>query len=385
MREYIIAYRGNWIHFFIKPHIGLCSRKRNGFKFEEYEIVSLGATADFCVYSSGELIHVVCQDEKGSVLYLLYDGKVWKKTILLESRTAKPYNKNFTMVNLSGYINLLYLVENKEKVMLVHQILDSSSSPEVVAYIKNDAVPFCVCPHHHETSFSVYYTDENGMSCKQLYKWSQKKFLKTSPFEENLSIKFSEEFKEGHALAATQKTGNITTLIYVDKNNEKSPVYLDCRSDIIPVISEYGGKHYMVWTEHGSIMSSCLKSDGKWSKPMQYAKSSSTETKLYAVCTKGRYEYYYGTKRENDITLYGTHDILKKPPSFSGSEDNAFAHFASHETEKLLISQEKQIKLLCHELSVQRQRLADLSEKIESLLNTVPIADEEAIDNILLN
>ena len=384
MREYIIAYGGSWIHFFIKPHVGLCSRKKNGFRFEEHKIILAGAAADFCVYSSGNRIHIVCQDQKGSVLYLLYDGTSWQKNILLQSKTAKPYNKNFVMTEISGFINLLYLVENKERVMLVHQVLHPGSSPQIVAYIKNDSVPFCVCSCP-ETDFYVYYKNENGTSCRQIYKWSQKKFLEPTILEDGLSIKFSTTLSDSEALIGIHETDNVKTLVYIKNNNEKSPVYRDLKGDIIPIISCYCEKQYMVWTEYGNIMSSCLQPDGKWSRPMQYAKSSSTEAKLYAICKNGIYEYYYGVSRENDITLYGTHDILKKPPEHIEQESTAKKISGPQKTEDLLLNQERQIKLLCDELSQQRQRLSDLSDRIESLLDSVSIADEETIDNVLLN
>ena len=115
MREYIIAFNGSWLHFFIKPHVGLCSRKKNGYKFDDFKILLPGAAADFCVYSKKGLIHIVCQDERGSVIYLLFDGINWNKNILLESKTARPYLKNFVITELSGHINVLYTVENKEK------------------------------------------------------------------------------------------------------------------------------------------------------------------------------------------------------------------------------------------------------------------------------
>lgn len=383
MREYIIAYNGNWIHFFIKAHVGLCMRKKNGFKFEEYRVLMQGAEADFCVYTSGDLIHIVCQNEKGSVIYLLYDGIAWKKTVLLESRTAKPYNKYFQMTEISGHINLLYVVENKERLMLVHQILSGTASFDVVEYIKKDSVPFCLL-NHQETDFSVFYTNENNTPCQQTYKWSQKKFLEPINFANCNSVKFAVMTKDGIALAVTQKTSNINTLYYYEKDKELSSVYADCDKDIMPIISHYCDKLYMVWTEYGNVMSSYLGENGQWSKPMRYAKSLNRDTKLYAICKNGTYEYYYGTQNEYDITLYGTHDILKKSPQEKMKRINTHTDNCNNE-ENMLLSQEKQIKLLCQELSQQRQRLYDLSEKIDELLNAVPLADEEAIDNVLLN
>lgn len=383
LREFIIAYNGNWIHFFIKQHVGLCMRKKDGFKFEEYRVLMQGAEADFCVYTSEDLIHIVCQNEKGSVIYLLYDGIAWKKTVLLESRTAKPYNKHFQMTEISGHINLLYVVENKDRLMLAHQILNGTMPLDIVDYIKKDSVPFCLA-NHQETDFSVFYTNENNIPFQQTYKWSQKKFLEPIALCNYNSVKFAVKSEDGFALAVIQKTSDTNILAYCEKDKELLPVYSDCDKSIIPIISHYCDKLYMVWTEYGNVMSSYLEGDRKWSKPMRYAKSLNRETKLYAICKNGTYEYYYGTQNEYDITLYGTHDILKKPPTETIKKINPHRNNTKYE-ESMLIAQEKQIKLLCQELSQQRQRLSDLSEKIDELLNAVPLADEEAIDNVLLN
>ena len=388
LREYIIAYDNSWIHFFIKPHVGLCSRRKDNLKFDEYKVLVSGAGADFCVYSSSSYIHVVCQDEKGSVLYLLYDGVSWKKRTLLESRTARPYMKNFVIMEISGHINILYTIENKEKLMLVHQLLIGNSTPSVIDYIKKDSIPFCASTHN-ETDFSVFYTNEDGICCEVIYKWSQKKFLPPKKLTGNISIRFAQNTGNTTHLAAIKHENNVRHLLYITKTTDYSEpemiVYSNCQNDVKPVISNYGEKQYMVWTERGNVMSSCLGADNKWSKPIQYAKSSKTEIKLYVLCHEGKYEYYYGIAREHDFTLYGTHDVLKKPPKTTSGKHSTKNIYNTETTENLIVSQGKQIQILCDELSKQRKKLAELSSRIEQLLSSIPIADEEDIDNVLLN
>ena len=387
MREYIIAFNGSWLHFFIKPHVGLCSRKKNGYKFDDFKILLPGAAADFCVYSKKGLIHIVCQDERGSVIYLLFDGINWNKNILLESKTARPYLKNFVITELSGHINVLYTVENKEKLMLVHQVLLGNMVPNVVDYITGAHVPFCVYKHH-ETDFSIFYTNNDGLGCERIYKWSQKQFLPPSLLEDGVSIKFACENDTRPVFAAIKTEGKISNLLYFEKNETDDyipfPVSLDCDKNITPIISRYGKKLFMVWSEHGNVISSSLMPDGKWSNPVQYAKSSKSEAKLYAICNNGDYEYYYGIAREYDITLYGTHDILKTPPAKVDPGKNVPFENPYNKTEHILNVQEKQIKILCQELSIQREKLSELSAKIEELLSSIPLADEEDIDTVLL-
>ena len=386
MQEYIIAYNNTWIHFFIKPHVGLCYRKKNNLKFEDYKIIEPGASADFCVYSDGNTIHVICQDEKGSVLYLFFDGDSWKRTVLLKSRTALSYKKHFVIVEISGYISVLYTIENKEKLMLIHQLLIGNAEPTVIDYIKYDSVPFCVYKHH-ETDFSLFYTNEEGSVCEIIYKWSQKQFQKPYIYTHLQNIKFAQE-KDGIIfLAAVERDDKTANLVYLTKKlsgeESHSLVYPNCNKDIIPIISTYGEKQYMAWTEYGNVISSWREPDGSWSKPIQYAKSSKNETKLYAICREGKYEHYYGIAREHDFILYGTHDVLKTPPK-SQSKYTNISSSDLNDNENLIISHGKQIKQLCNELSIQRKKLSELSAKLESLLSDMPIADEDVIDNVLL-
>lgn len=388
MREYIIAYNNSWIHFFIKPHVGLCSRKKSGLKFDDYKVLVHGASADFCVYSVDDYIHIVCQDEKGSVLYLMFNGTTWKRNILLESRTAKPYVKNFVIIDISGHIGILYTIENKDRIMLVHQLLIGNASPTVVDYIKSDSAPFCVYKHH-ETDFSVFYTNEKGVSCEIIYKWSQKQFNEPKILSDFHNIKFVHEKDNIVSLAAIKTTNNAKNLIYIkrtpDGNETESDVYLNCSDNIMPIISNYGKKKFMVWTEHGNVITSCMDENEKWSRPIQYAKSSKTEIKLYSICYNGNYEHYYGVALEHDFILYGTHDVLKRPPKTAKYNHSDFNVSVSKDSQNLLITHGKQIKQLYDELSLQRNKLAELSARIEDLLSSVPIADEEDIDNVLLN
>lgn len=397
MREYIISFEGRWHHFFIKQHVGLCCRRKDGLKFGEYEVLLKGAEADFCVYSTDKHIHIVCQDEGGSVLYLFYNGNAWKKSVLLESRMAKPYNKNFKIINLSGYLNVIYTVCNKERVMLVHQIIADGNTPAVVDYIKSDITPFCILSHR-ETDFSVFYTNEEGVSGKRIYKWSQKTYSEFIPVKDNnISIAFTTNPSFTSSLAAVirhDEKKDVLSCFKIDENNSlygEMVVCDDFFSRDIPVISAYGEKIYMVWTEYGGVVTSCLLPDGTWSAKTRYAKSNTGYAKLYSVCHNGNYEYYYGIPRENDISLYGTHDILKNSPLKTSKKEGTYETNSSEHmnknnySEQILKNQQEQIKKLFEELTSQKNKLSELTSKIEDIISTIPIAADDDIDKILMN
>lgn len=388
MREYIVAFDGEWRHFFIKQNVGLCHRKKDGFKFSDYRVLLKGAESDFCVYATEKNIHIACQDSNGSVLYLTYDGVSWKKITLLESKSAKPYEKNFTMISMAGYINLLYVIENKERFALVHHTLIEGNGPTIVDYIRKDEVPFFAV-NCEETDFTLFYTNEEGVSGQRLYRWSQKAYQDFSPlYLKDISVKFAQKDKsEKYSLVFTKQTGNVPSLIYAqadEKMNigDECPVYLDCKNSIVPVISYYGEKEYIVWSEYGAVMASYKDDRGKWSKPVRYAKSSAGEAILYVICSDGKYEYFYGVPREHDIILYGTHDILKHPPKLIKARA---LQKPENVTEESLKEQAEHIKRLYDELSAQKKILSDLAARLETIISCVPIADEEDVDKILLS
>jgi len=110
MQEYLVRHHDKWWHFFIKPFYGLCYRRKEGVHFLHFEVLLPDICEDFCALSSGGQIHVVCQDKAGSILYLSYDGETWRKSVLLESKTASPYPKHFTLLPMGNHLNLFYII-----------------------------------------------------------------------------------------------------------------------------------------------------------------------------------------------------------------------------------------------------------------------------------
>lgn len=380
MREYIVQFQNNWWHFFIKQNTGLCIRKKDGFKFGENEVLLKGAESDFCVFATEESIHIVCQDGNGSVLYLVYDGVSWKKRVLLHSKTARPYKKYFQFVSLSGHINILYVIENKERLLLVHQTLSAESVPFVVDYIAKSDVPFCIASHE-ETDFTLFYKNEKGKSGYKRYKWSQKTYSGFEEFDkDDVEIRFAEVGSSGNLVACAVSSDNIMQISFDEQMNKKEEIKVteNCLKDAMPIISHYGDKKYIVWTEYGGIVASHFES-GVWSKPVRYAKSNQVAAILYVIYHNGKCEYFYGAPRENDIILYGTHDFLKTPPKNTSKNSTEF--FGENSLKELT----EQVKKIYEELSIQRRKLSYLSEKIAEIVSNVPIADEEDIDKILLN
>ncbi|MBE7049128.1 MAG: hypothetical protein E7393_07225 [Ruminococcaceae bacterium] len=423
MSEYIVKYGDKWWHFFIKPFYGLCFRKKEGSRFSNFEVLLSDACDDFCVLSVENQIHLVCQDKNGSILYLVMQDEMWRKTVLLESKSGTVYPKHFTLISIGGFINLFYIIMYKEKYMLVHQIITMEDRPPtVVDRIENTIPPFLVAAHTG-TDISILYENESGTVGTRLYRWSRKTFagfIPVNPSAKCFVRAFRHELGGRVRYAGFLTVEGIQNLVYFEKNEageytEPTTVYLDCSKEAAPVFCQDGERLYLVWQEAGGIMSSYSINDGKkWSKPIRYMIPAGAETVLYGISENGETRYVYGYAKEQELVLYATPDlsdtIARHEQREFRPEGYDVVEFATEQGGKLeeppmqtinpFITQIKEELVKFKEQFIHlHMEIADLREKIEQVVeqqtiaggekvniipDTVPLAEEDAIDAVLL-
>lgn len=284
-------------------------------------------------------MHLVCQNKTGSILYLSYDGETWRKSVLLESKTPNPYPKYFSLVPISGYVNLFYVISYKEKHMLIHQLFHSQDKPPVVVdHIQICTPPFIVTKHTG-TDLLLLYENETGTSGFRRYRWSQKEFGRFMPIHPASGCRVRAVYTEhdGRTLyAALLPVSGVVNLVFFEKNeqgdfSEPVTVNLDCPPDATPVFCKNENKLFLVWQEKGGIMSSCSIDAGrKWSKPIRYVKGASLEPVLYNIWEKDAWHHAYGHNTEREVSLYAApplQDDIKPPAGFrhAGADAEDFA------------------------------------------------------------
>lgn len=323
MQEYLVSCQGFWWHFFYKPSYGLCFRKKESRRFGEFEILLKEAVDDFCVLSLGNTIQIVCQDHAGAILSLAYHGEAWEKLVILASKGGKPSPKYFQMVPVGKYLNLFYVIEYKEKFMLVHQLLNSpETEPIVVDYITPSENPYCVRAHL-STDLTVCYQNAQGVCGLRTFRWSQKTYLPfvhITPGTPVFSPSMQMEEDDTCHFAALMKLENVQNLVYFRREPDGSytepvTIYLDCSSHPAAVFTRREQKLYLEWLDHGSVMTSYSEDDGeKWKKPVKYMRSAATSVVLYHFCQDGKTESFYGYPDNGSIQLYGGNQVLNDPP-----------------------------------------------------------------------
>lgn len=409
MQEYIVSCEGMWWHFFNKLGYGLCFRKKDGAHFSDFEILLKDIQEDFCVIPLGNSIHAVCQDNSGSILYLKYSGGKWEKVTLLASKIGSPYPKYFRLVTVGSFINLYYVINHKEKHMLVHQILNGSSyEPTVVDYINMCAQPFSVCAHS-STDLSVCYANSQGICGIRTFRWSQKNYspfvrlpCDTPVFSPFIKIKDDDTA----FFVALGKLDLFCNLIFMRREpdgtfSEMSTVYLDCDKNTRPILFSDGSRLFIQWIENGNVMMSYSDDDGqKWKKPTKYMRGSSTTVTVYNIYNGNKYFCCCGFSDNGTIHLYCDNNPLVAPPdkplknTFKprGFEAAEFARsFGYRKQQETMPEPEYALKEeLYREIAEIRETLARHDSAICSILKPnsspdVPIAEnEDDIDKIVM-
>ncbi len=316
MKEYIIYFNNSWMRFFIN-RFGLCVSKMDNSRFRNFEILVPDAKCDFSAARGGNFLHLVCQAQDGSILYLTYDGRLWEKTVLLKDKKATPYNKYFCLIPIGNFMNLFYVINSGGKDMLIHQILDGSSlPPEVVDYINPVGIRYFACPDI-STDIILCYQNIKSVCGTKIYRWSHKSFLQFMPVLKDFRSfpPFCKVTENGMQMCAPEKKQDGTfSLIFYFKNDageiQKTEIDDNCSDSADPIIFPYNNKTFIQWQDKGSIISSSSNDGINFTKPVKYVKNSSYPSTVYCIDNGSETFSCYGYGTENTIFFYSAHDIL---------------------------------------------------------------------------
>ena len=330
MKEYIIFYGNNYMHFYVARE-GLCVRKMENGRFLNSNILLPDAKFDFSAVSLGGLIHIVCQSNAGEILYITYDGKVWEKAVLLKGKEKSAYTKHFSLVPIGNFINLFYTINHENKTMLIHQILDGMhNTPEVIDYITPRGEYYFASPNI-TSDVTLCYQNAKGELGTKLYRWSQKSFM---PFfaiekEENIYSPFLKMTSDGFLMTAIlkEKNGDSSILFYT-KNEigeiKKIKISKECDKDSMPIIFINKERIYIEWFFRGLVYSVCSYDEGmSFSKPLSYVKKESAENKLFLIDNSKEITYCYGARSKSEIVFYSSSNVLEEKKSEIGKKHKA--------------------------------------------------------------
>lgn len=180
MQDYLIKQTHECLwHFTYMQNNGLCFTKLSNGHKQEYEVLLKEARPDYAVViDDNNQIHLVCQDDTGSIIYLNNFDKQWHKFVVLKSKTPTSYDKNFQLILINSWISLFYTIEYRGKKMLSHQILDSSVEPTVLDYIIGDYV---TTMDYYNNIWVFYHSEISNAFGYRKYTWNQKEWEAFAP------------------------------------------------------------------------------------------------------------------------------------------------------------------------------------------------------------
>ena|GEM_PF-2714540 len=324
-------------YFFYQIGNGICFKKKNKNRWDPYEILFKDGQKDFdVIIDSRNNLHLVCQDQLGSIIYLMYNGTQWHKYTVLQNKSKRPYPKYFKMLLINGWINLFYVIEYKGKKLLIHQILDNHISPNVVDYIFDASVPFRVAVDRSD-NIHLYYQRESdsGKLGYKIFFWSKKswsEFISIDIDSTNISAPYAIIDKEENIhFAFLRKNEGEYSIIYKRKPfssfgktswDKEILIHNRCAQHIIPVIIKEHQKLWILWQTDTKIFSCYSEDNGiNWSRPAPFMAGRYGEVVLLGCRTPDLLlkqnivcDLCYGYKNNEEISIVLLSDYLKKLP-----------------------------------------------------------------------
>ncbi|WP_094548278.1 hypothetical protein [Petroclostridium xylanilyticum] len=332
------ASKQQW-YFFHHTNTGICFKKKLENEWSDYEILLKDGQGDFdIIIDPRDNIHLICQDKLGSIIYLMYNGQQWHKYVILQSKNNKAYPKYFKMLFVNGWINLFYVIQYKDKNLLVHHILDNNNvSPNVIDYIVTSARPFSVSAEN-SGNIHIYYqdnTDSNKIGYR-VYMWSKKtwsdfisidleNYDAVLPYiiidhQDNIHLTYLKKSGKNYDIIYKRKPSNSYNKALWDK---EVVVYNRCYEDAVPVIMKVDKQLLILWQQDIKVLSSSSDDDGiTWRKPSQFMAGRYGNIGLFGFRIPASMDkdniicdQCYGYNTNNDINLYIISNYLEQLPA----------------------------------------------------------------------
>ncbi|MBQ4110392.1 MAG: hypothetical protein IJC74_05860 [Clostridia bacterium] len=148
--------RGELYYFFIDNN-GLCYK--SVLKEQKSKVILSNAVFDFDVSWTDGGFSVICQNDEGSIIYLKEKNGIFLKNTLFYNKNGITYKKYFKILIKDNIVNAFYIINIKEKNMLVyHRKITENSRPEIIDYVTD-------CNYYayidSENNINVVYNNEN--------------------------------------------------------------------------------------------------------------------------------------------------------------------------------------------------------------------------------
>lgn len=297
MNHFIIQRNSNLEHYFHKPYEGICVQQKSSYRWLEYQILYREGKEGFFVHcDANDMMHLICTNDNGDIVYLLNKGDAWHKYVLIEGN-QKLFPERFYISPAGGRLNLFYTAIYNEESLLVYCVLGVNAKPVTVDKLSGN--DFFVM------GTDVYYTNESGvMGYNDFSDGKPDRFI---PIADNAKQACAFEYRGREYI--TCKSGN--KLLFGTKEGLRTVI--DDRYAERPLLVASGAKLMLFWKSTEFIRYITTTDAGeKWSNPMRFLNSSRTADLFYVQ--SGQMSYLcYGSWTNNDVNLFGKQALFETP------------------------------------------------------------------------
>lgn len=209
-----------------------------------------------------EKIYLLCQDDKNYFYLYWYDGKTWQNKCMLESNVEEVYSKNFSLINVNGWLNAFYTVKHKDNTLIVHHIIYSESEPEIIERSDNFKCYFsasdlngniyCFFVRDKELGYKKYSWKEKKWSgYKGVFKFNDEIFNICASFDQN---------NDYHITCCVGEDGKYK-VVYLNKDTV-CEIIGGGYSELNPVIV-LNGKIHILFDFAGRVLQAVSEDNGK--------------------------------------------------------------------------------------------------------------------------
>jgi len=316
MADHFVKQSYGKIWHFCHNSQGICFCTMTNEELTEYEILLKEGQKDFDVLiDDSDVLHLICQDDKGDIIYLNYFEQSWHKYVVMISKTPTSYSKNFDIQRINNWINIFYTIDYKGKKMLTHQIIENDDvKPNVVDYISGN---FSVAKDSSNNIFVLFLSEGQNKYVYRKYAWGKKEW---GAFVE---IDAPKNFKNPYIFIDSNDNIHIAGVV------DEDVVYI---SNTVQVLSQ-GENPIIMEKESIYIMWECKKDGKVWmsqkddgsndfQKPTEFMAGKFAPLKIfslaYTVYEQGiKARDCYGFISDNFVKLYmqsSFFNVQRTPP-----------------------------------------------------------------------
>ena len=128
---------------------------------EEFDIIT---GADGC-------IHLAAQDIQGTLLYLCYDGKTWRKYPILHSKSGQQSMTQLRLFSDGSQIHAFYILQHHGRHMLVHHAFGTdggAAAPQPIDYV-HPTRRYCAAADGKQTCHLFFFDEDSVLQYRQFH------------------------------------------------------------------------------------------------------------------------------------------------------------------------------------------------------------------------